>query len=140
DSTWSAIDQCLKLGLRGLSRGSSLAKLLLEHRQRRHKGLTPRLTTGQILKWADAHHQATGYWPGQASGAVAAAPGETWAAIDMAFHSGRRGLPGGSSLAQLFADERGVRNPANLPPLTKEQILAWADAHHARTGAWPNRE
>jgi hypothetical protein len=25
-----------------------------------------------------------------------------------------------------------------LPPLTVEQILAWADAHHARTGRWPN--
>jgi hypothetical protein len=23
------------------------------------------------------------------------------------------------------------------PPLTVEQILAWADAHHARTGRWP---
>jgi hypothetical protein len=23
------------------------------------------------------------------------------------------------------------------PPLTVEQILAWADAHHARAGAWP---
>jgi hypothetical protein len=22
-------------------------------------------------------------------------------------------------------------------PLTVEQILAWADAHHARTGEWP---
>ena len=25
-----------------------------------------------------------------------------------------------------------------LPPLTVEQILAWADAHHARTGGWPS--
>jgi hypothetical protein len=24
------------------------------------------------------------------------------------------------------------------PPLTVQQILAWADAHHARTGGWPN--
>jgi hypothetical protein len=23
------------------------------------------------------------------------------------------------------------------PPLTVEQILAWADAYHARTGEWP---
>ena len=27
--------------------------------------------------------------------------------------------------------------PAERPPLTIEQILAWADAHHARAGAWP---
>jgi hypothetical protein len=24
------------------------------------------------------------------------------------------------------------------PPLTVQQVLAWADAHHARTGRWPN--
>jgi hypothetical protein len=24
------------------------------------------------------------------------------------------------------------------PPLTVEQVLAWADAHHARTGRWPH--
>jgi hypothetical protein len=23
------------------------------------------------------------------------------------------------------------------PPLTVEQVLAWADAHYARTGRWP---
>jgi hypothetical protein len=23
------------------------------------------------------------------------------------------------------------------PPLTVKQVLAWADAHHARTGGWP---
>ena len=28
----------------------------------------------------------------------------------------------------------------NLPPLSVPQILAWADAHHARTGKWPNHQ
>jgi hypothetical protein len=27
-----------------------------------------------------------------------------------------------------------------LPPLTVEQILAYADAHRARTGRWPSTE
>ena len=27
--------------------------------------------------------------------------------------------------------------PRRRPPLTVEQILAWADTHHARTGQWP---
>jgi hypothetical protein len=27
--------------------------------------------------------------------------------------------------------------PRRRPPLTVEQILAWADAHHTRTGTWP---
>ena len=50
---------------------------------------------------------------------------------------GNRGLPGGSSLARLLAEHRGARNPKDLPPLTIEQILAWADAHRAATGRWP---
>ena len=28
---------------------------------------------------------------------------------------------------------------SKLPPLTAKQILAWADAHHKRTGVWPRR-
>lgn len=31
----------------------------------------------------------------------------------------------------------GSRRKRVLRPLTYEQILAWADAHHARTGRWP---
>jgi hypothetical protein len=27
--------------------------------------------------------------------------------------------------------------PRKRPPLTVETILAWADAHYARTGTWP---
>lgn len=139
ESNWSAVDQCLKLGLRGLTRGSSLAKLLKEHRGRRHKGLLPRLTIAQILAWADAHHSRTGDWPDQTSGAVTDAPGETWGGVNAALDVGGRGLPGGSSLAQMLEAHRGVRNPMALPRLTEEQILAWADAHHARTGEWPSR-
>jgi hypothetical protein len=30
-----------------------------------------------------------------------------------------------------------VAGRPSKPPLTAAQILAWADAHHARTGAWP---
>ena len=30
------------------------------------------------------------------------------------------------------------RKRRDLTPLTEAQILAWAEAHHARTGAWPN--
>jgi hypothetical protein len=40
-------------------------------------------------------------------------------------------------LAKLLAEHRKVRNIQDLPSLTVEQILAWADAHHERTGTWP---
>jgi hypothetical protein len=140
DTTWSAVDACLKTGRRGLKPGSSLAQLLLDRRGRRHKGRLPRLTVPQILTWADAHHAHTGEWPHEDSGPVAGAPGETWVGVDTALFKGGRGLSGGSSLPQLLAARRGVRNHLALPPLTAEQILAWADAHHTRTGAWPHRD
>jgi hypothetical protein len=41
---------------------------------------------------------------------------------------------------QLLARKRGVRNRAALPPLSIEQILAWADEHHQATGEWPSKD
>src|SRR5262249_51185995 len=97
----------------------------------------PRLTEEQVLAWADAHHLLLGAWPTGHSGPIPEAPGESWAAISTALKAGLRGLPGGSSLARLLARRRGVRNQKDLPRLTEEQVLAWADAHHQRTGRWP---
>jgi hypothetical protein len=56
----------------------------------------------------------------------------------MALRKGLRGLPGGSSLAQLLAERRAVRNLSTLPDLAVESILAWADAFHQRQGTWPH--
>jgi hypothetical protein len=42
-------------------------------------------------------------------------------------------------LAKLLAVERNVRNPACLPTLSPQQILAWADAHRRRVGQWPTQ-
>jgi hypothetical protein len=68
---------------------------------------------------------------------VRESPPDTWRNIDAALYRGSRGLPGKSSLAKLLAERRGVRNHQNLPRLSERQILAWADAHHRRTGRWP---
>jgi hypothetical protein len=137
---WSSVDTALRDSLRGLAGGSSLAKLLDERRGVRNRKQLPPFTEEQILAWADAHHQRTGSWPTGKSGPILEAPGETWTAVWMALDKGRRGLPGGSSLALLLAQKRGVRNVRSLPNLTVEQILAWADAFHDRTGRWPNLE
>jgi hypothetical protein len=139
-NTWSGLDGSLKEGRRGLKPGSSLAKLLLEHRGRRHSKLLPPLTNDLILSWADAHHARTGDWPTQDSGPIVDAPGETWSGINCALHEGGRTLPGGSSIPQLLEAHRGVRNHCHLTPLTTGQILTWADAHHARTGNWPRQD
>lgn len=137
--TWSGLDACLKGGHRELPPGSSLALLLRDRRGRRHHSFPPTLSVPQVLAWADAHHARTGEWPGQADGPIPDAPGESWAAVEFALREGTRGLPGGSSVAQLLHAERGVRHHYASPPLVPETILAWADAHHARTGDWPGQ-
>jgi hypothetical protein len=136
---WNAIDASLAQGVRGLPGGSSLARLLAEHRGMRNPQDLPPLTADQILAWADAHLQRTGNWPTQNSGPVNEAPGETWKAIDLALLRGSRGLSSGSSLTRLLAERRGIRNPQGLTPLTVDQILVWADARSTLTGEWPKR-
>jgi hypothetical protein len=140
DETWRRVDSALRIGLRGLPGGSSLARLLAEQRGVRNPSSLPRLTIKQVLDWADAHHKRTGAWPISESGPIPGAAGETWKAIDHALRLGMRRLPGGSSLSRLLAKRRGVRNIQDLPRLSLEQILAWADAHHDRTGTWPTSD
>jgi hypothetical protein len=96
------------------------------------------LTLAQILAWADAHHRRAGRWPTRQAGVVQGGPGETWLTVDDALRYGYRGLPGGSSLPRLLAQQRGVPNRLAKPRLKRATILAWADAHHRRTGRWPN--
>ena len=80
-------------------------------------------------------------WPaGRLRESLPEAPRESWAAINMALSQGNRGLPGGDTLAQLLLRHRGVRRITYRPRLTIAQILAWADAHHDRTGAWPRKD
>jgi hypothetical protein len=134
---WRAVDYALRHGLRGLPGGSSLRRLLARDRGVRNEKDLPPLDVRQVLRWADAHHRCCGRWPSHRSGSIADAPNETWSGINRALRSGRRGLPGGSSLARLLADRRGARNIGSLPALHVSQILLWADAHHARTGQWP---
>jgi hypothetical protein len=101
----------------------------------------PPLTVPQLLAWCDAHHARTGSWPRTSTTDRTELPQElNWRRIDNALHLGLRTLPGGSSLAQLLAEQRGVRNKQDLPPLTHDVILAWADQHHERTGSWPNED
>jgi len=138
---WSAIDNALRAGLRGLNGGSSVARLLAEHRAIRNPAALPRLTIKQVLAWADEYHQRTGKWPKQGSKPrhIPNSNGENWQAVSQALHHGLRGLPKVGSLAHLLVKHRGVRNVQSLPPLTEKQVLAWGDAYFKRTGHWPQR-
>jgi hypothetical protein len=135
--TWKAIDSALRDGMRGLPRGSSLARLLAEKRGVRNRLGVPPLTRDLILRWAETHQRRAGRWPSSNSGPVADAPGETWKGVDLALRHGYRGLPRGPSLARLLAQERRVRNRTSLPPLAPQKILAWADAYYHRVGEYP---
>ena len=135
--TWVGVHVALVQGRRGLRGRSSLARLLAEERGRRMPVKPSRLTEKQVLKWADAFHHRTGQWPKLRSGRVPSAPAENWRTLDNALAEGRRGLPGGSSLAQLLAHRRGARILRRPPRLTEKQILSWADAHYRGTGQWP---
>lgn len=134
---WRRLHACLRLGLRGLPGGLSLPQLLAQYRGARNPRALPPVTEEKILAWADAHYERTGDWPTGETGPIADAPGETWNAVQVALGRGKRGLRGGSSLAQLLAERRGKRNRAALAPFSIERILDWADAHFARTGRWP---
>ena len=134
---WGAIDGFLQRGSRGLPGGLSLAERLTAARGPRQRKVLKPLTMKQVLAWVDEHHQRTGRWPTKRSDPVRQAPGQKWESIDRALIYGFRGFPGGSSLARLLARERNVRNSISKPRLTMKKILAWADAHHKRTGRWP---
>jgi hypothetical protein len=95
---------------------------------------------GDDRAWADSHRERTGRWPRVRSGPIRDAPGETWSGVETALEKGNRGLPGGSSLVKLLVEHRGARHPKHPPPLTRQQIVAWARAHHRRTGTWPTPE
>jgi hypothetical protein len=107
---WANVDQALVVGLRGLPGGSSLARLLAEHRRVRNIQDLPPLSVEWILARGHGHHGRTGEWPTAKSGQLADAPGETWANIDQALAKGLRGLPGGLSLAKLRAKYHLLRN------------------------------
>ncbi len=136
---WHGVERALREGIRSFPGGDSLARFLARHFRVRNKASTPRLTLKQILNWADAHHKRTTEWPTVHSGTILEAPSETWQRIDTALREGLRGLKDSSSLAQLLAAKRGVRNKAKAPPLSLRLILQWADAHHQRTSRWPGQ-
>jgi hypothetical protein len=138
EESWAAVNHALQRGSRGLPGGLSLAAVLAIERGVRNKVSLPDLSRKRLLTWADAHHRRSGQWPTADSGAIPECPGETWQTVDDALRKGRRGLRGQSSLARLLQRHRGSRNLQALPRLSHKQILAWADAHHARTGDWPH--
>lgn len=97
----------------------------------------PTLPAEQHLDWMDTYRERAERWPTTEAGTIPEAGGQTWRAVDAVLRQGLRGLPGGSSLARLLSERRGVPNKKALLPLTLVQVRSWAKAHHQRTGCWP---
>ena len=153
---WWEINSALREGRRGLPASGSLTDFLAAHfGQRvgslktgrftivlpfRAKTTISRLTEGQIVRWAEAHHKQHGVWPRRNSGAIAETLGETWSIIDSALIEGSRGLQSGSSLSKLLGKHGFIRARAALPELTEEKIVQWATEHYERTRRWPGKD
>ncbi len=135
--TWQSVNRALYKGLRGLTGGSSLPRLLSADRAVPIRQRGSSLTERQVLDWADLHQARTGSWPTNWSGPIPEAVGDRWQSIDSALRTGARGLTGGSSVARLLAERRNVRNRKGPPALSVARILRWADAYHSRTSEWP---
>jgi hypothetical protein len=87
-----------------------------------------------IVELADAFKFQKGHWPKQTSGAF---KGDCWGSINSALIYGLRGLPGGDTLPKLLARERGVRNIADISPLSEKIILKKIRHYKKKTGRWP---
>lgn len=112
EEAWGRIDDALRQGYRGLPGGSSLARLLEEGRGRLRPQSLPDMTVEKIVAWARAHRESTGSWPSSHSGPVGDT-GETWCGVVNALRDGKRGLPGGQTLARLLA-ELGCGGPGRM--------------------------
>ncbi len=99
--TWKQWDVALRNGLRGLPKGSSLAKLRKSHFGDRNRSDLSPLTEEFIVECMKVYEKRHMRLPSMDSGAVEGMPGEIWKNWDFALRNGYRGLPGGSSLAKL---------------------------------------
>ena len=100
--TWVSVDQALRVGVRGLSGGSSLSQLFIRHGLKSEK---PDLTEDMIIEAAKVYLGRTGKLPAAVSGDATTDFGfpEKWVHVDSALRRGQRGIDTkGSSLPQLL--------------------------------------
>jgi hypothetical protein len=103
------------------------------HLPQRKRLCGPRLRVGQVLAWAIEHYRRTGQRPTSDSGAVGAAPGETWGGLHDGLRDGHRGLRGGDSLqALLHRYRRAARISWQKPVRCPGGYLARPEADPAR--------
>lgn len=135
--TWSAINRALRSGCRNIVGGSSLSKFIGKHFNIRNSGNAPNLSIDMIKRWISEWYSRNGEYPTCNSGEIPGSGGEKWKHVSVYLNSGRRGLPGGSSIGRLVAEHFGERNSTNTPPLSVEVIKKWVSEWHETKGKWP---
>ncbi len=138
--TWVNVNSSLVSGNRGLSGGSSLAKLLdlAGCKTSPHRG--GGLTADLILRAARRCHERTGRYPN------ANTPDahldfdrkESWGAIDNALRKGLRGLNGNSCLAILLDENGLIRRTVKSDVLSTRVLIGMIHRYRLATGAWPS--
>ena len=137
---WGAIRSNLVAGGRGLPSGLSIEKVLTNELGivgvRSGKNLTEEL----VIRLAKAHFELTEVYPHEKSTWILDGS-DSWAAISAALREGLRGLPGGTSLAQLL-DKAGLKaNSADRSyPSLMEIIKAAEEFKELNNGNLPSRE
>lgn len=131
-SGWSAINTSLSFGHRGLPGGSSLATL--RRKIMGEKKPAP-LTEEMIWKWMQAYHAEHKRWPTSVTTDITPG-GSTWNVIDNSLRTGRHGLPGGSSLAQL---RRKINKEKTPVLLTEWGVWKWMRSFYKKHGKWPTQ-
>lgn len=144
---WKNIDAALAQKFRGLSRKTTLGKILKENGC--CYDLTEEIIVAMAKLYRERHPQKQ--WPSSISGTVDPEiiklvtedpywQVETWAAIERAAQRPGRGLTRKTSLAQILDAHIPERGTTNLPyKLTEVIIIKMAELHHKRYGVWPTR-
>jgi hypothetical protein len=117
EEKWKYLDQCLRMGRRGLPGGSSLHNILRELKQRPET-----VSERQIRIWAKAFFKDTDRWPTKhdQNSLRYSTYDITWHGWDRALQRGWYGLPGGSSLSELVAPLRRGSQKAGRPDAKTE--------------------
>jgi hypothetical protein len=136
---WNVVDLALGAGGRGLPGGSSLAKLIAEHFNVRNATNLPPLSIELITRWISEWRERKGSFPDPAFGVIPGSEGETWGGVNHALRAGRRGLPGGSSLAKFIAEHFDGRHKTILKSLSIMEIKRWISEWRERQDSWPSQ-
>jgi hypothetical protein len=138
--TWADYHLWLKFQMKGLTAGMSLPRFLSLNTGAPYKYRKDELTEDFISERVNDYKIRTGYWPKHTSGKVhGGADGDTWAVYHHSLSRGKRGLPGGSSLADLLDRRFGVTNYHNKPNLSDDLIIRRAVSHFRYTDRWPTQ-